>query len=82
MPIEFERVVPEEIRRLLSDVCKCEGLEPVHEVLDAITEESEGMPRNALFLLQKAADSGKLEKVVESIESNVELVRVLFGGMS
>lgn len=76
MVIEFEKVANEEIKRLLLDVCKSEQVEPSSEILERIIEEADGMPRNALFLLQKAAAAGKLENVAATTEIPTKLVKM------
>ncbi len=53
-PFEFGPIPPEDIRRLLVDVCEWEKVVPHQRVLDRIVRESEGMARNALNLLHKA----------------------------
>jgi len=68
MQFEFKRLQYEELRRLLHDVCENENLEPDPDVIEEIIEESKGMPRNALWLLQRAAGCGKLvERVDEAM---------------
>lgn len=58
LPIEFQKIQPEEIRRLIQDVCECEGFNCPEEIMESIIQESEGMARNALFSLQKAVSIG------------------------
>ena len=53
MPFEFKRIPPCEMRRLLHDVCQKERVEYIPEVLDQIVKESDGLARNALYLLQQ-----------------------------
>jgi len=53
MPFEFTRIPPCEIRQLLHDVCQKERVEYIPEVLDEIVTESDGLARNALYLLQQ-----------------------------
>ena len=60
MPIEFSKIPPEEIRRLIQDVCDCEGFNCPEEIMESIVQKSDGMARNALFLLQKAVSAGKI----------------------
>jgi len=60
MPMEFSKIPPEEIMRLLCDVCECEGVDHTQEVLDKIVNEADGMARNALYFLQQAIQSGDL----------------------
>jgi|GEM_PF-272594 len=69
LPIEFEKIPPEEISGLIKNVCECEGLNCPEEIMESIIQESEGMARNALFLLQKAVASGRLEKSVSGKDS-------------
>ncbi len=68
MQFEFKRLQPEELRRLLYDVCENENLEPDSDIIEEIMLEAEGMPRNALWLLQRAVGCGKLvEKADEAM---------------
>ena len=60
MQFEFKGLQPEELRELLYDVCENENLEPDLATIENIIQESKGMPRNALWLLQKAVGFGKL----------------------
>ena len=53
MSFEFNAIPAEEMRRLLQDVCEKERVIYIPEVLETIVEESEGMARNALYLLQQ-----------------------------
>ncbi len=53
MPFEFKELPQEELRRLIEDVCRAEGVECQADSLDGIVKEAEGKARNALFLLQK-----------------------------
>ena len=62
MAVEFNRVDDRLIRRLLIDVCEWEGIGYRDDVLSPIIEEAQGLPRNALFGLQKAMLSGQLRK--------------------
>ena len=77
MPMEFKKVPYEVMVELLCDVCESEGVEPDPGVLDGIIQEADGMPRNALFLLQKMVTAGKPGK--EPIEKTIELLRDTFG---
>lgn len=61
MPIEFKKIQPEEISSLIQDVCECEGFNCPEEIIESIVQKSEGMARNALFLLQKAVSAGQLK---------------------
>jgi DNA polymerase-3 subunit gamma/tau len=54
MAFEFKKIAPEEMRQLLHDVCQKERVIHRSEVLERIIDESDGMARNALFLLQQA----------------------------
>lgn len=67
MQFEFKGLQPEELRKLLYDVCENENLEPDPAPIESIIQESKGMPRNALWLLQRAVGCGKLGSRVESI---------------
>ena len=53
MSFEFKAIPAEEMRRLLQDVCEKERVIYNPEVLETIVKESEGMARNALYLLQQ-----------------------------
>ena len=52
MPFPFKRIPSDEMRCLLHDVCQKERVKYIPEVLEEIIKESEGMARNALYLLQ------------------------------
>ena len=67
MQFEFKGLQPEELRKLLYDVCENENLEPDQVTIENIIQESKGMPRNALWLLQRAVGCGKLGSRVESM---------------
>ncbi len=62
MSVEFQPVKDKDIRRMLVDVCEWEGIIYQDGALEPIIKEARGLPRNALFLLQKAVDSGKAQK--------------------
>ncbi|MFH2044774.1 MAG: AAA family ATPase [Pseudomonadota bacterium] len=62
MSVEFRPVNNDEIRQMLIDVCNWEGINYQNVVMESIIQEAQGLPRNALFLLQKAVDSGKVKK--------------------
>ena len=53
MSFEFKRIPPDEMRCLLHDVCQKERVKYIPEVLEKIVEKSEGLARNALYLLQQ-----------------------------
>jgi DNA polymerase-3 subunit gamma/tau len=53
MSFEFKAIPEGEVRRLLRDVCEKERVIHNPEVLERIIDESEGMARNALYLLQQ-----------------------------
>lgn len=83
LKLEFDRLATGEIVQLLKDICTWELIKFQTEMLEALARESEGMVRNALFLLQKVVARGDLEKVgrrreIEIIEkeggSNILLV--------
>jgi len=61
MSVKFQPVKDNDIRRMLVDVCEWEGIIYQDGVLEPIIKEARGLPRNALFLLQKAVDSGKTQ---------------------
>jgi len=67
MQFEFKKLQNEELRELLCDVCENENLEPDPATIESIIQESKGMPRNALWLLQRAVGFGKLGSRVESM---------------
>ena len=60
MSIKFRPVENGEIRHMLIDVCEWEGISYKDGILESIIHEAQGLPRNALFLLQKAVESGKV----------------------
>ena len=57
MQFEFKGLQPEELRKLLYDVCENENLEQDQVTIENIIQESKGMPRNALWLLQRAVSA-------------------------
>jgi len=63
MPFRFKEHTPDEIKRLLEDVCKWERVKYQDKVLNSIVEQAKGKPRNALFLLQKAVESEEVAKI-------------------
>jgi DNA polymerase-3 subunit gamma/tau len=65
MPFEFEPIQDEILRQLLIGVCDCEGLEHSSIAIDSIIKEAQGMPRNALTLLQKAVGCGTFKSLFE-----------------
>ena len=52
MPFEFKGIEPKEMKCLLHNVCQNESVQGTPEILEEIIDESEGMVRNALYLLQ------------------------------
>ena len=60
--LEFQKISETEIKRLIHDVCKLEGMQPVDEIIEQITSEADGRVGNALFLIQKAIALGNLKK--------------------
>lgn len=62
VPIEFNKVDLESMRRLLFDVCEIEKIEISFDVLAKIIGESDGKVRNALNSLQKAVLSRELKE--------------------
>lgn len=79
MPIEFKRISDDQILRLLTDVCKSEGILCDDSILKGITEEAQGKARNALFLLQRAASAGEIERLPSLVEQTINQIRVAFG---
>jgi site-specific DNA-methyltransferase (adenine-specific) len=69
MEFKFTPLPAEQIRTLLSDVCSSEKLLPDSAKIENIIKEAEGMPRNALFLLQKAVIAGELDKIGKDTDS-------------
>jgi len=63
MSVEFQPVKDNDIRRMLVDVCESEGIIYQDGAMEPIIKDARGLPRNALFLLQKAVDSGKVQKI-------------------
>jgi len=55
---DFKALSANEIRALLLDVCASEKFDPDPELIENIIFEAEGMPRNALSLLQEAFTLG------------------------
>ena len=53
MRFEFSKLTDEEIGSMLSDVCAMENVKADPELIREIIEKAEGMPRNALILLQQ-----------------------------
>ena len=78
MPIEFFPFTHDEMLRLLTDVCEKERLIPVDGVLEKIIEQAGGKARNALFLLQRAAASGEIEKRPSALRETLQLVQRAF----
>jgi len=70
--IEFKEIPPEQIKELLHDVCKWERIKYHDDVLNTIVEKAKGRSRNALFLLQKFVDLGKVEKMEK--KENIEII--------
>lgn len=56
--LNFDRVAPEEIRSLLKNICEFEGYHYNADVLNLITEEAKGVPRNAIVWLNQVALEG------------------------
>ena len=56
--LNFGRISNELIRELLQNVCEFEGFQYNPDVLDFITEESMGVPRNALVWLNQVSTEG------------------------
>jgi len=73
MHIEFENVADDEIKGLLIDVCRQEEIVVNSDVLDRIIREADGMPRNALFGLQKAIAAEEMERVSAVFENKMEM---------
>ena len=56
--LNFDPVETEEIRELIQNICEFEGFMFNKDVLDLITEESKGVPRNAIMWLNKISSEG------------------------
>jgi len=68
LKIPFEKVVDEEIMKLLSEICENENLQHDEQVLKKIIAQSGGMPREAVIQLQAAVLSGDLrDRRIKSI---------------
>ena len=63
LTLRFEPLPNDLIVKLLQDVCKWEIIKYDDRVLERIAQESKGMARNALFLLQKVVQRGELEQI-------------------
>ena len=77
MQFEFKEVPSETIMELLCDVCKAENLNANADVLNRIVQEAHGMPRNALYLLQKEVSLRNIESRAYAL---MEEVRRQFKG--
>lgn len=75
MSLEFTRVADQEVLRLLKYVIECEQLALDSEILDGIVRAADGMPRNALTLLQKAMLTGDIVRGEMSIEAKMKILR-------
>ena len=64
--VEFKPLADDQVRRLLADVCRHEGLVPSAEVIEPIIKEAQGRARNALHLLQKAIATGDMKKAADA----------------
>lgn len=85
MSVEFQPIENDEMRRMLIDVCELEGISSKDGVMEQIIQEAQGLPRNALFLLQKAVNSGRVQKIFNEPEilsilgGNEELIPMIAG---
>lgn len=79
MPLEFKPIHEQVIFELLRDVCESERLKCANEILERIAQEAEGKARNALFLLQRAALRGEIERLPTAIGQTIQLVKSAFG---
>jgi DNA polymerase III subunit gamma/tau len=85
----FDRVSDAEINELLTNICEFEGFPFNKDVLDLISSESKGIPRNAIVWLNKVSIEGSWDinvakeicKVVSDEENPeiIELFRALNG---
>lgn len=66
MPVEFKPIENDEIRHMLLDVCELENIGCKDDVMEQIIHQAQGLPRNALILLQKAVNSGKVQSTVKA----------------
>ncbi len=64
---KFKKLADHELRTLLTDVCNQERLEVEPDLLREIIKEAEGMPRNALLLLEQGVSSGKVKRIGEGL---------------
>jgi len=55
MQFKFDRLSSEELRSLIFDVCTLEKLKVNPSAIQEMIDKSEGMPRNALLMLQQAS---------------------------
>ncbi len=84
---EFKPILRKDIKVILDRVCKKEGIVLDPKAHEWVVENSEGIPRDALILLDQIKDMKDLEKIKEIIllssedEADVrELCRVVFKG--
>ena len=75
MALEFTRVADQELVRLLQHVIESEQLEIDLEITNKIVQEANGMPRNALILLQKAMLAGEIAGREMTIEAKMRMIR-------
>jgi DNA polymerase III subunit gamma/tau len=73
--VQFGRLPDKEIYNLLIQVCQFEGFSYKDEIIRYISEETEGLPRSALSVLQQVANENSWTKDAASliINSGVDL---------
>jgi DNA polymerase-3 subunit gamma/tau len=62
--LNFNRVPIEQIQGLLQDVVEFEGMPLNHEILSIVSNESKGVPRNALVWLNQISTEGSWDPAV------------------
>jgi DNA polymerase-3 subunit gamma/tau len=70
VPFEFKGIPLADLINLLRDVCTIENVDSDDEILNKIANESKGMARNALHLLQKEIAGGALKPLPDSGKPN------------
>jgi DNA polymerase III delta prime subunit/DNA repair photolyase len=80
LKIPFEKVSDDDIKKLLLEICEKENLQPNLKVLKNIISNSEGMPREAVNLLQNAMLTEELEsKGSTKSETNKGAYKIIDG---
>jgi len=77
LSLEFTRIADPEIMRLLKYVSASEQLSDDSQILGKIVEQSNGMPRSALILLQRAMLAGEIRPKQQAIEAKMRMLRAM-----